>query len=314
MKKTILTGIKPSGRLHLGNYLGTLINWPKYVEEYDCYFFIADWHSLTELRDNYSAENKTEEIKNLIINILALGLDPEKCTFFVQSHIKEHAELSWIFSCVTPVSFLERMTQFKDKSAKNEKNINAGLFTYPVLMAADVLIYDADLVPVGIDQVQHIELSRETARFFNNKFGQIFKAPEPKLTDIPKVMSLIHPDKKMSKSDGDKSCIYLDDSPEEITEKIKKATADEAGLENLYRLGEVFISDFKKEEYKDQNARFKAELATAISDHFADFRTERAELLRDFSAVEKIMTKGAEKARKTASKKIEEVRKKVGLI
>uniref|UniRef100_A0A7C4R4B8 Tryptophan--tRNA ligase n=1 Tax=candidate division CPR3 bacterium TaxID=2268181 RepID=A0A7C4R4B8_UNCC3 len=309
--KTILTGIQPSGKLHIGNYLGTLVNWKKYIEEYNCYFFIADWHSLTE---DYDPKEKKSQIIDLATSILALGLDPDKCVFFQQSDLSEHTELCWYFNCVTPVSFLERMTQFKDKSAKQEKNINMGLFNYPVLQAADILIYDADLVPVGIDQVQHIELSREIARLFNNRFGQTFKSPEPKLTDIPKVMSLTHPDKKMSKSDSEKSCIFLSDESGVIMDKIKKATADEAGLENLYRLGEIFIPDFNKANYKEQNAKLKTELAKGIADHFADFRAKRKEWLAKPDEIQKILEKGAKKARAIAGEKMIEVRKKVGLV
>lgn len=310
MKKTILTGIKPTGIIHLGNYLGTLSNWKEYQEEYDCHFFIADWHSLTV---DYDVEEKRKLILDLAATILALGVNPDKCVFFRQSDILEIAELTWYFNCLTPVAFAERMTQYKDQVAKGSKNINMGLMDYPVLMAADILMYDADIIPVGIDQVQHTELARDIVRFFNNRFGETFKLPEPKLTSIPKVMSLIHPDKKMSKTDGEKSVIYLLDEPEVIAEKIKKATADEAGLENLYRLGEIFIPEFNKASYNDANAKLKADLATAISDHFADFRAKRAEWLSKESEIEKILARGAEKARAIAAKKMTDVRKKVGL-
>jgi len=310
MRKTILTGIQPSGKLHIGNYLGTIAGWKDFIAEYDCYFFIADWHSLTE---NYDPKEKKQQIINLAAELLALGTDPDKCVFYRQSDILEHTELTWYLNCVTPISFLERMTQFKDKSAKQDKNINAGLFDYPVLMAADILMYDADLVPVGHDQTQHLELTKEAARFFNNRFGETFKLPEPKLTNIPKVMSLTNPDKKMSKSDGEKSCIFLSDEPEVIAEKIKKATADKLGLENLYRLGEIFISGFNKADYKDNNSKLKTELATAISDHFADFRAKRKEWLKKEDEIEKILEKGAQKTRAVAMKKMVEVRKKVGL-
>lgn len=310
MKKTILTGIQPSGKFHIGNYLGTAVNWKNYQEEYDCYYFIADWHSLTEV---YDPKEKKEQIKNAIVETLALGVDPEKCVFFQQSDISEHMELCWYFNCITPISFLERMTQYKDKTAKNVKNINMGLMDYPVLQAADILMYDADLVPVGLDQVQHIELTRDVTKFFNNRFGETFKLPEPKLTNIPKVMSLTNPDKKMSKSDGEKSCVYISDEPDVIMDKIKKATADEAGLQNLYGLAEIFVPGFKKSDYKDNNLKLKTDLATGISEHFADFRARRAEWLGKDAEIEKILAKGAEKARAKASKKMIDVRKKVGL-
>jgi len=310
MKKTILTGIQPSGKLHIGNYLGTIAGWKDFIEQYNCYFFIADWHSLTE---NYNPKEKKQQIITLAAELLALGTDPKKCVFYRQSDISEHMELTWYLNCVTPISFLERMTQFKDKATKQDKNINAGLFDYPVLMAADILMYDADLVPVGHDQTQHLELTKEVARFFNNRFGETFKSPNAKYADIPKVMSLTNPDKKMSKSDGDKSCIFLSDEPEIIIEKIKKATADELGLENLYRLGVIFIPGFYKENYKNNNLKLKTELAEAISNHFADFRKKRKEWLKKEDEIEKILEKGAEKARAVAVKKMIEVRKKVGL-
>jgi len=310
MKKTILTGIQPSGSLHIGNYLGTIASWKDFIEEYNCYFFIADWHSLTE---NYDPKEKKQQIITLAAELLALGTDPEKCVFYRQSDLLEHAELTWYFNCVTPISFLERMTQFKDKSVKQDKNINTGLFDYPVLMAADILMYDADLVPVGHDQTQHLELAKEVARFFNNRFGETFKSPSAKYTETPRVMSLINPDKKMSKSDGEKSCIFLSDEPDVIMEKVKKATADEKGLENLYGLGEIFISGFNKADYKENNLKLKTELATAIADHFADFRAKRKEWLDKENEILKILEKGAEKARAVAVKKMEEVRKRVGL-
>lgn len=310
MKKTILTGIQPSGRLHIGNYLGTIAGWKDFIEEYNCYFFIADWHSLTE---NYEPKEKKRQIITLAAELLALGVNPEKCIFYRQSDILEHTELTWYLNCVTPISFLERMTQFKDKSAKQDKNINTGLFNYPVLMAADILIYDADLVPVGHDQTQHLELTKEVARFFNNRYGETFKSPNAKYTDTPKIMSLTNPDKKMSKSDGEKSCIFLSDEPEVIMEKIKKATADKLGLENLYKLGEIFITGFNKVDYKDNNLKLKTDLATAISDHFTDFRAKRDEWLKNEKEIEKILEKGAQKARAVATKKMIEVRKKIGL-
>jgi len=310
MKKIILTGLQPSGTLHIGNYLGTMQKWKEYLEKYDCYFFIADWHSLT---GNYDPKEKKKQVFELAVDMLSVGVDPDKCVFFQQSDIMEITELTWYFNCITPISFLERMTQYKDKSVKQEKNINMGLFDYPVLMASDILIYDSDVVPVGIDQVQHIELARDIVKFFNNKFGETFKLPEPKLTNIPKVMSLTHPDKKMSKSDGDKSCIFISDEPEVIMEKIKKATADEMGLENLYRLADIFIPDFKKSEYENNNLKLKTDLADGISNHFADFRAKRKEWLKKEKEIEKILEQGAEKARAIAQKKMIEVRKKVGL-
>jgi len=310
MKKTILTGFQPTGEIHIGNYLAVMAGLAEQQEKYDCYFFIADWHSLTV---EYKVEEKRAMIKDLIAIILASGVDPDKCVFFRQSDILEHTELAWYFDCVTPVSFLERMTQYKDKAAKNVKNINVGLMLYPVLMAADILMYDADLVPVGIDQVQHLELSRDIAKFFNNRFGETFKAPEPLLTDMPKIMSLIEPTKKMSKSDNPKSMILVADEPEVIMEKIKKATADEAGVSNLLALGKKFIKNFDADSYKNNNLKLKTELAEGIADYFSPLREKRKEWLKKDGEIEKILARGAEKARMIAQKKMIEVRKKVGL-
>ena len=309
-KKTVLTGIQPSGKLHIGNYLGTLQNWPKYIKDYQCLFFIADWHSLTE---NYTPTEKKDQIITLASEILAMGVDPEQCIFFRQSEILEHAELAWIFNCLTPISFLERMTQYKDKAARQKENINVGLFAYPILMAADILIYDTDLVPVGIDQVQHIELARDIVRFFGNRFSEAFKLPEPLLTETPKIMSLLDPDKKMSKSAGENSCLFISDEPEIIAEKIKKAVTTPLGLENLYGLGKIFIKDFDQGSYQGNNLKLKQDLAQSISDHFADFRSKRKNWLNNEKEIIEILEKGAQKARGKASKKMTEVRQKVGI-
>ncbi|MBI2448357.1 tryptophan--tRNA ligase [Candidatus Microgenomates bacterium] len=311
MAKRILTGIKPTEDLHIGNYLGTLINWSKYIKEgYECYFFVADYHSLTA---NYDPKKKYSQILTLTAEILALGVDPKKCVFFQQSAIPEHTELMWYFNCLTPVSFLERMTQYKDALAKKQENANVGLFTYPTLMAADILLYDTDIVPVGMDQVQHLELARDVARFFNNRFGKIFKEPQPKLTESAKVMSLVEPEKKMSKSGGEKSIIFLADEPRIVAEKFRKATTDEKGLENLRSLAKVFMKDFDAKNYANNNLKLKEDLAKGIADHFATFRKKRKELLAKPKYLEKILADGAKKAKKIAEKKILIVRKKVGV-
>ncbi len=221
-KQRIFSAIQPSGELHIGNYVGALKNFIELQEKYDCFFFIADYHSLTE---NYNPKEKPKQIMDLALDFLAIGLDPEKCTIAVQSQIPEHTELTWIFNTVTAVSELKRMTQFKDKSRQQKENINMGLFDYPVLQAADILIYKADLVPVGQDQLQHIELTRRIARSFNNRFGSTFPEPKALLTKTPKLMSLINPLKKMSKSGGRKSYIGINDSPQVIRDKIRKAVS-----------------------------------------------------------------------------------------
>ena len=216
----ILSGIQPSGELHIGNYLGAIKNWVKLQNDSknECWFFVADYHSITE---NYDPKEKPKEILNLTADLLSLGLNPEKSVIFQQSQIPGHADLTWIFNTLTPLGELERMTQYKDKAASQKQNINVGLFDYPVLMAADILIYKSEAVPVGEDQVQHLELTREIARRFNDKFGKVFPEPKPLLTESARIMSLIDPAKKMSKSGGEKSYIAISDSPEVIKEKIK---------------------------------------------------------------------------------------------
>ena len=218
--KRVFSAIQPSGELHIGNYLGALKNFIELQHKYECFFFIADYHSITE---DYDPKEKPKQIMNLALDMLAAGLDPAKCTIAVQSQICEHAELAWIFNTITPMAFLERMTQYKDKALQQKQNVNVGLFDYPVLQAADILIYKADSVPVGQDQVQHVELTRNIARFFNNRFGKTFPESEPILTKTPKIMSLTDPTKKMSKSHGPKSYIGINDEPDVIKEKLRRA-------------------------------------------------------------------------------------------
>ncbi len=224
MKETILSGIQPTGPLHLGNYVGAVRNFLRLQDEYprQCLFFIADYHSITE---DYDPETKPDQILELAAEYLALGLDPKKCTLFVQSDIPELTELGWIFNTITPIAELERMTQYKDKAGRQTKNINVGLFDYPVLMAADILLPKATAVPVGHDQIQHLELARGIARSFNKKFGVTFPEPKPLLTRIPRLMSLIDPSKKMSKSVPG-STILLADDPKTIQEKVRRAVTD----------------------------------------------------------------------------------------
>lgn len=319
-KETILSGIQPTGKLHIGNYLGALKNFVELQNKYECYFFIADYHSITE---SYDPKIKQQQIIDLAKDFLAAGLDPKKCTIFVQSHLSEHTELSWILSTVTPISYLERMTQYKDKASRQQQNINTGLFTYPILQAADILIYKADAVPVGKDQDQHVELTRQIAKFFNNKFGKTFTEPKTLHTDVPKVMSLLEPNKKMSKSLGDNHCIYLDDEPAVIKKKISKAVTDTGdgsgqGAQNLLELIKLF-SDNKIYNKFQQNSQsgnlkyseLKAQLAEDVANYFADFRNKKSKL-KD-SEVKKIFEKGSKDAQKIAEKTMEEVRRKIGI-
>ena len=325
MKQTIFSAVQPSGELHLGNYLGALKNFLELQKEYNCFFFIADYHSIT---GNYNPKEKSQQIFDLALDFLAAGLDPEKCILAIQSQIPEHTELTWIFNTVTPISELERMTQFKDKANHQDKNINMGLFDYPVLQAADILIYKAGLVPIGQDQVQHVELTRKIARFFNNKFGETFPEPKPLLTETPKIMSLADPTKKMSKSHGAKSYLGINDEPEIIKKKLKSAVTDTGAtgqvnpaIENLFLLLEIF-SNLEKVKYfktahqnKDiKYSELKETLATDIANYFAPFREKRKELDAKPDYVKEVLKEGAEKAKATARETMKEVRGKIGLI
>lgn len=343
-KQVIVSGAQPSGRLHVGNYCGAQRNWLSLQDSgLDAYFFIADYHSITE---NYDPEEKRRQVMDLALDLLALGIDPKKCTLFVQSEVPEHTELCWVLNTVTPVSFLERMTQFKDKAAHQEKNVNMGLFDYPVLQAADILMYKGDLVPVGVDQVQHVELTRDIARFFNNKYGiATFPETRPKLTETPKILSLADPLKKMSKSHGEKSFVALTDEPDVIMEKLKKAVTETtgilphdpaaedflakiadrpederrgyAGVWNLLAMLRIFgqpheadrIAATQPIKYGD----LKKLVATRIAEHFADFREKRKALAKDPEKVRAILDAGAKKARKVAQATMEEVRKTIGI-
>lgn len=265
---------------------------------------------------------------NLALDFLAAGLDPNKCTIAKQSDICEHTELAWIFNTITPMGLLERMTQYKDKSQRQNQNINVGLFDYPVLQAADILIYKAGLVPIGQDQVQHLELSRNIAHFFNNKFGQTFPEPEALLTETPKIMSLLDPMKKMSKSAGPKSYIGINDSPEIIKEKMKKAVTDRGttgeitpATKNLFLLLEIlgkkehyetFLSEHKKGTIK--YSLLKESLAQDIADYFAPFRAKRKEMEAKPEYVKKVLADGAEHSRKIARETMKEVKEKIGLM
>ncbi|MDP3985151.1 MAG: tryptophan--tRNA ligase [bacterium] len=325
---TILSGMQPTGPLHLGNYLGALRNFVHLQKEYSgqCFFMVADYHSLTE---DFDPEQKQQQVLELAAEFLAAGLDPKKSTLYVQSDVPEVTELCWIFNSITPISFLDRMTQFKDKSARQAKNINMGLYDYPVLQAADILLPRANRVPVGQDQVQHVELTRDIAGFFNRKFGHTFEEPQPLLTEIPKVMSLLDPEKKMSKS-APGSFVAISDEPEVIHEKLRRAVTDtgpvtnrsvkSAGVQNLFTLLAQFgtredVERFE-ELYENGTIRYsdvKELLGTRIADHFAEFRANRAALLAHPATIKKALRDGAKKMKKVAAATMKEVRKKVGL-
>jgi tryptophanyl-tRNA synthetase len=324
-KEIIVSGIQPTGLLHLGNYLGALRNWKRLQDEYrgHCFFFIADYHAMT---DAETFKGYGEHTSTLAVELLALGLDPKKTTLFFQRDAPEVTELAWMFNTVTPVSFLERMTQFKDKSER-VKSVSMGLFDYPVLQAADILIYGGTHVPVGEDQIQHVELTRDIARFWNNRFGQTFSETKPLLTLTPRVMALNFPEKKMSKSIPG-STINLADTPEEIRAKVKKAVTDTApmpkgkmslGVENLFTLLTEFAPPEEAIKFKRQHddgsikySELKDAIADHISAHFADFRTKRSALMKKPDHVKKVFAAGAKKARAVAQATMKDVRKKIG--
>lgn len=327
-KKIILSGIQSTGRLHLGNYLGAIDNWVKMQEEYNCYYMIANLHSLT-------IRNNPEELKNNTKNIIALyvaaGLDPEKNTIFIQSQVKEHAELAWILNCYTYMGELSRMTQFKDKSAKHADNINAGLFTYPVLMAADILLYKADLVPVGEDQKQHLEITRDIAERFNKIYGETFVMPEGYIRkSTARIMGLQDPTSKMSKSSTNvNDVIFLDDEPEVIMKKFKKAVTDsenvvrfdpenKPGISNLMCIYGAITGKNEKEIEEEFSGlgygAFKTAVGEKVVEKLKPVQEKYKELLENPKYLEEIYTRGAERARELASKTLSEVKEKIGIL
>jgi len=327
-KKIILSGIQPSGAMTLGTYLGALKNWAALSEEYDCYYMMADMHAITVRQDPPELRRTT---LSQLAQYIACGIDPEKNILFIQSHVPAHAQLSWVLSCYTMFGELSRMTQFKDKSAKNTDNINAGLFTYPSLMAADILVYQADLVPVGSDQKQHIELTRDVAARFNAIYGETFKMPEPYIPQIgARIMDLQAPSNKMSKSEiADGGCILLLDKPEEIMRAFKRAVTDsetsvrfdmdnKPGVSNLMQIysactGESF--DAIEKAFAGQGyGAFKQHVGEAVVETLRPIREEALKLLSDKAYLEGIYAQGAVKASFTANKTLKKVYKKIGFI
>lgn len=323
----IVTGIRPTGQLHIGNYLNTVKQYIELQKKNECVFFIADLHGLTT---PYNPKTYSRDVLEKTIGILATGLDPEKCIIYVQSQIKEITELMCLLSMVTPAGDLRRMTQFKEKSKKHPKNVNAGLLNYPILMAADILIYKADIVPVGKDQKQHIELARTIARRFNNQFGETFKEPKALvLKESAKIMSLQSPKKKMSKSDSPQTYISLFDEPEALKKKIMSAVTDtgkdikydpvkKPGISNLLTIYGLFsnksIKEIEKKFRGKGYANFKESLAKLLINSFEPFRKKRKDLLSREVYVKKVLNQGAKKARVLAQFTLEDARKKMGLI
>ncbi|MFC1638985.1 tryptophan--tRNA ligase [Patescibacteria group bacterium] len=347
-RKILISGIQPSGRVHLGNWAGAFSNWLRLQNDpdYECSFFIADYHSLS---GEYDPAEKKAQIFEVMVDLLAVGLDPEKCLLFRQSDITEHTELCWVFNTLTPVGYLERMTQFKDKAGQQTRNINMGLLDYPVLQAADILMYRGEFVPVGRDQVQHVELTRDVARFFNNKYGvKLFPESKPLLTDIPKLRSLNDPLKKMSKSLGEKSYVALSDEPEVVLKKIKSSVTNtdgmvtmseedvekalakppgergdeealrgQAGIWNLITLLRLFGEEGEAQAALDAQplkyGELKPLVAERISGRFAEFRERKAELAAKPDEVREIYAAGAERAREIARRTMTEVRDIIGI-
>ncbi len=326
-KKTIFSGIQPSGCITLGNYLGAIKNWVNLQEEYNCLFSVVDMHSIT-VRQN-PAELRKRCIELLCLYI-ACGLDPEKNIMYFQSHVSAHAELAWVLNCYTYMGELNRMTQYKDKSAKHADNINAGLFTYPVLMAADILLYQTDLVPIGIDQKQHLELARDIAERFNGVYSDTFKIPEGYIPKVgAKIMSLTEPTKKMSKSDPNpKGYISLLDTPDVIAKKIKSAVTDsdgrvcrgegKDGIENLMHILSA-TSGESLESIENRFAgrgygEFKAEVADAVVACIAPVQERFYQLMQDKDYIEQVYTEGAQQAQRIARRTLEKVYRKVGFV
>lgn len=323
----ILSGIQPTGDLHIGNYLGAAKHWTELQQAHECFFMIADLHALTT---NHNPEIFSATTFQKAVELLAAGIDPAKSTVFIQSHVKEHTELCWLLNTLTPMGELERMTQYKDKAKKHKENINAGLFDYPVLMAADILLYETEGVPVGEDQTQHLELARLLAKKFNALYGNTF--PEPKtllVSSGARIMSLTDPEKKMSKSDDPDSFIGLFEEAESIKRKVMNATTDtgkdirynpakKPGISNLLTvyslLAGVPIKTLEKKFRGKGYASFKTSLAGLLEQTIAPFRKKKKELEARELYVQEILQQGETKARSIASSTMSEVRKKMGLL
>ena len=329
-KKVMLSGIKPSGDLTLGSYLGAIRNWGARSEEFDCYYFMADMHAITVRHDPAALRRRTLE---QLAQYIACGLDPEKNTLFVQSHVRQHAELAWVLNCYAMFGELSRMTQFKDKSAKNAENINGGLFTYPCLMAADILLYQPDVVPVGEDQKQHVELTRNIVQRFNGVYGDVFKMPEPYVAKVgARIMNLVDPKSKMSKSDdANTGRVLLMDDPAVIMKQFKRAITDsdtercvryapeeKPGVANLMQIYSAVTGRSFEEierEFDGQGyGKFKPAVGEAVVEMLRPIQEEAKRIMADKAYLESVYRAGAEKASYTAEKTLRKVYKKVGFL
>ncbi|MDE6260975.1 MAG: tryptophan--tRNA ligase [Oscillospiraceae bacterium] len=327
-KKVMLSGIQPSGDLHLGNYLGAIKHWGARADEFDCYYFMADLHTITVRQDPAQLRRR---VLTQLAQYIACGLDPEKNTLFIQSHVPAHAQLAWVLDCYTMFGELSRMTQFKDKAAKHKDNINAGLFTYPSLMAADILLYQPDYVPVGEDQKQHVEICRDIANRFNGIYGDVFKMPEPYIPKVgARIMSLSTPDSKMSKSQPE-GCVFLMDRPEDVARKFKRAVTDsdtercvrydrenKPGVANLMAIYSAVTGKSYEDieaEFEGQGyGKFKPAVGEAVVETLRPIREETERLLADKAYLEGVYRAGAERAAYVAEKTLRKVYKKVGFL
>ncbi|MEE0469092.1 MAG: tryptophan--tRNA ligase [Blautia sp.] len=324
-KKVLFSGMQATGNLTLGNYLGALKNWVTLNDEYECFYSVVDMHSITVRQDPATLRKRARALLTLYI---AAGLDPKKNCIYYQSHVSGHAELAWILNCFTYMGELNRMTQFKDKAAKHADNINAGLFTYPVLMAADILLYQADVVPVGIDQMQHLELTRDVATRFNNIYGDVFTIPEAYIGKVgAKIMSLQEPSKKMSKSDENPNgSIYLMDDPDTIMRKCKRAVTDseaciayrdeQPGIKNLIDIYCACLNKTSQEAVKEFEGKGYGELKMAVGEAVVSvlkpLQDEVARLEKEKAYLDSIIKENGEKAQYFANKTLRKVQRKVG--
>jgi tryptophanyl-tRNA synthetase len=326
VKKRVFSGIQPTGSLMIGNYLGAIQNYVRLQADYDCVYCIVDLHAITVPQDPKELKARIREVAGLL---LAAGIDPKRAILFVQSHVSAHAELAWILNCFIPMGWMQRMTQFKEKSARHKEQVSVGLFDYPALMAADILIYDTDVVPVGEDQKQHVELARDTAQRFNSIYGQTLVLPEPFIPDIgARIMGLDDPTKKMSKSEtASGHAINLLDSPDDIRNKIMRATTDSLkeirfdesrpGIFNLLTIYHLFTGRGQKEieaQFEGKGySDLKQELAEVVVEGLRPLQTRYKELTAEPGRIDSILTDGADRARPIAEGVLNKVREKVGL-
>ncbi|MBV1818950.1 tryptophan--tRNA ligase [Anaerosalibacter bizertensis] len=326
-KKTVFSGVQPSGALTIGNYIGSIRNWIDLQDDYNCFYSIVDLHAITVPQVPKDLRKNTLDLLALY---LASGLDPEKSTIFIQSHVSAHTELTWVLNTMSYMGQLSRMTQFKEKSKRSEENLNAGLFTYPVLMASDILLYQTDLVPVGEDQKQHLELARDLAERFNNRYSETFKVPDPLIKKVgARIMSFQNPESKMSKSDDNENgYILLLDSPDIINRKIKRAVTDslgqvkysdeQPGVKNLINIYSAFsgnsIEEIESKYEGTGYGQFKKDLAEVIIEGLRPLQEKYDDYMKNKDYLEEVSRGGAEKAERVARRTLRKVYKKVGFI